>query len=42
MDSEWRKKSLIVKKVNGAVQITTELLPAMPEELRQLLGDEAK
>ncbi len=39
MDPEWGKKSIIIEEKNGIPQVSTESLVAMPEELRNLLGD---
>jgi succinate dehydrogenase / fumarate reductase flavoprotein subunit len=41
-DAEWGRKSIIIRKVGGSPVISTEALPAMPEELRALLGDQIK
>ena len=40
-DPEWGKKNIVTRKHDGALQISTEPLPQIPEELRQLvLGEE--
>src|SRR5712692_7751621 len=39
-DPEWGKKNVVVRRKDGALQVTTEPLPEIPAELRPLLGDD--
>ena len=41
-DPEWGKKNVVTRKQDGALQISTEPLPQIPEELRQLVLSEEK
>ncbi len=41
-DPEWGKKNVVTRKQGGALQISTEPLPQIPEELRQLVLAEEK
>jgi succinate dehydrogenase / fumarate reductase flavoprotein subunit len=38
-DAEWGKVNVVLRLKNGSVQLSREPLPAMPEELRQLLEE---
>lgn len=42
MESEWGKKSVVVRLKNEALEILTEPLPEMPEDIRKLLEDDPK
>ncbi|MBI5555424.1 MAG: FAD-binding protein [Elusimicrobia bacterium] len=42
LDPEWGKKSIIVRRNKEALEIGTEPLPAMPEDIRKLLEDDLK
>jgi succinate dehydrogenase / fumarate reductase flavoprotein subunit len=41
-DPEWGKKNVVTRKRGGALALTTEPLPQIPEELRQLVLSEEK
>ena len=41
-DAEWGKKNVVTRKQDGELRITTEPLPQIPEELRQLVLSEEK
>ncbi|HEY8648290.1 MAG TPA: fumarate reductase/succinate dehydrogenase flavoprotein subunit [Candidatus Limnocylindria bacterium] len=41
-DAEWGKKNVVTRKQGGELRITTEPLPQIPEELRQLVLSEEK
>ena len=41
-DPEWAKKNVVTRKRGEALEITTEPLPPLPEELRQLVMAEEK
>jgi succinate dehydrogenase / fumarate reductase flavoprotein subunit len=41
-DPEWGKKNVVTRKRGDALEITTEALPPLPEELRQLVMAEEK
>jgi succinate dehydrogenase flavoprotein subunit len=41
-DAEWGKKNVVTRKRGGTIELTTEPLPQMPEELRQLVMTEEK
>ncbi len=41
-DPEWGKKNVVTRKRGDALQLTTEPLPQLPEELRQLVLSEEK
>src|ERR687887_2404327 len=39
-DAEWGKKNVVVRKRDGRLDLLTEPIPVVPEELRALVGDE--
>ncbi|MEK7849589.1 MAG: FAD-binding protein [Candidatus Omnitrophota bacterium] len=41
-DPEWSKKSIIIRKNNEAPELSIELLPAMPQDIRKLVGDDLR
>jgi succinate dehydrogenase / fumarate reductase flavoprotein subunit len=41
-DPEWGKKNVVTRKRGGRLELTTEPLPQIPEELRQLVLSEEK
>jgi succinate dehydrogenase / fumarate reductase flavoprotein subunit len=41
-DPEWGKKNVVTRKRGGSLELTTEPLPQIPEELRQLVLSEEK
>jgi succinate dehydrogenase / fumarate reductase flavoprotein subunit len=41
-DPEWGKKNIVTRKQDGTLNLTTEPLPQIPEELRQLVLAEEK
>ena len=41
-DPEWGKKNVVTRKRGGMLELTTEPLPQLPEELRQLVLSEEK
>ncbi len=41
-DPEWAKKNVVTRKRAGGLELTTEPLPQIPEELRQLVLSEEK
>jgi len=41
-DAEWGKKNVVTRKRGGALEISSEPLPQIPEELRQLVLSEEK
>ena len=41
-DAEWGKKNVVTRKRSGQLELTTEPLPQIPEELRQLVLSEEK
>ena len=41
-DAEWGKKNVVTRARGGKLELETEPLPQMPEELRQLVMSEEK
>jgi succinate dehydrogenase / fumarate reductase flavoprotein subunit len=41
-DADWGKKNVVTRARGGQLELTTEPLPQMPEELRQLVMSEEK
>jgi succinate dehydrogenase / fumarate reductase flavoprotein subunit len=41
-DAEWGKKNVVTRARGGQLELGTEPLPQMPEELRQLVMSEEK
>ena len=41
-DPEWGKKNVVTRKRGGELELSTEALPQIPEELRQLVLAEEK
>jgi succinate dehydrogenase / fumarate reductase flavoprotein subunit len=41
-DPEWGKKNVVTRKRGGSLELLTEPLPQIPEELRQLVLSEEK
>jgi succinate dehydrogenase / fumarate reductase flavoprotein subunit len=41
-DPEWGKRNVVTRKRGGTLDLATEPLPELPEELRQLVLSEEK
>jgi succinate dehydrogenase / fumarate reductase flavoprotein subunit len=41
-DPEWATKNVVVRRRDGDLDLTTEPIPVMPDDLRELVGEQAK